>query len=281
VKIVKTISEMQNISINHKKEGKTIAVVPTMGYFHDGHISLMKYARENADIIIVTLFVNPTQFAPDEDFDRYPRDTEQDSRKAEENNCDYLFRPTVEEMYPFGFITEIRIGGVTEKFEGVTRPFHFNGVTTIVSKLFNATLPDIAVFGQKDYQQTIVIKQLIRDLNYNIKIDIVPTLREPDGLAMSSRNIYLSAEYRKKAPGIYKALISVKKSIEKGLRKRSEINSLLIKKISKTPELKIDYACAADAETLEEPDEFRRDRKIVLLAACYLGKTRLIDNIVV
>ncbi|MFC2131944.1 pantoate--beta-alanine ligase [Bacteroidota bacterium] len=278
MKIIESISEMQAISTALRKDDKTIAVVPTMGYFHEGHISLMQLGRESADVVISTLFVNPTQFAPDEDFEKYPRDFDSDCKTAEENGTDYLFHPPVDEMYPLGYISEIRIGGIAQKFEGVTRPFHFNGVATVVSKLFNATLPDIAIFGQKDYQQAAVIKQMVRDLNFPVKIIVAPTKREADGLAMSSRNVYLSSEFRKQAPVLYKALETAKKAIEKGERNTKAINNILHKTLMSKPDIKIDYACAADALTLEEPEVFTDGQQIVLLIACYLGRTRLIDN---
>ncbi len=281
MKVIETISEMQNISNELRKSGKTIAVVPTMGYLHDGHCSLIRNGIDIADIVITTLFVNPTQFAPNEDFEKYPRDFEKDCKLAESNGSDYLFHPSVVEMYPKNFNSEIKISGISEKFEGAFRPTHFNGVATIVAKIFNATLPDYAIFGQKDYQQTLVIKQLVRDLNFSVKIIVAPTQREADGLAMSSRNVYLSPEERKNSVILFKALNIAKQSIDSGELNRKNINSILLETLKQILEISIDYACSADAETLDEPDYFTTGQSIVLLIACKIGKTRLIDNMIV
>lgn len=278
MKIVKNIREMQEISQNLKNENKKIALVPTMGYFHTGHTSLMKTAKDLSDVLIVSLFVNPTQFAPNEDFDKYPRDFERDLKIAEDNKTDILFYPSVSEMYPSGFKSMIDIKGITDKFEGIKRPTHFNGVATIVAKLFNATLPNIAIFGQKDYQQTAVIRKLVRDFNFPVKIVIAPTMREDDGLAMSSRNIYLSPEHRKQATVLFQAMEEARQAIEKGERHRKTINAYLHNKLRKVKDIRIDYASTADADTFEEPETFSDGQHIVLLLACYLGKTRLIDN---
>lgn len=281
MEIVKTIAEMQSISTKHRKRMETIACVPTMGYLHEGHISLLKKAKEIADIVIVTLFVNPTQFAPNEDFERYPRDFEHDRTACEENGCDYLFYPDTTEMYPNGFNTTIKIRTVTEKFEGVHRPGHFDGVATVVAKLFNATLPDFAIFGQKDYQQTLVIRKLVSDLNFPVEIIVSPTIREVDGLAKSSRNVYLDPEERQKATIIYKSINKTKDAINKGERNRYKLNELLRSSLLQVPEVKIDYAEVVEAETLSELQEFEPNMKVVILVALHLGKTRLIDNEVI
>lgn len=272
---------MQSISTKHRKMMETIACVPTMGYLHSGHISLLKKAKQIADVAIVTLFVNPTQFAPNEDFERYPRDFEQDRTACEENGCDYLFCPDTKEMYPNGFNTTIKIGTVTEKFEGVHRPSHFDGVATVVAKLFNATLPDFAIFGQKDYQQTLVIKKLVRDLNFPIEIIVSPTIREIDGLAKSSRNVYLNTDERQKATIIYKSMNKTIEAIKNGERNRNKLNEILRTSLMQVPEIKIDYAEVVEAETLSELQEFEPNMHVVILVALHLGKTRLIDNEVV
>lgn len=269
---------MQQISDFHNRENKKIAVVPTMGYLHKGHLSLIEKANELADIVITTLFVNPTQFAPNEDFNKYPRDFDRDFELAKSANSHYLFMPDTLEIYPKGHSTAVVVTNVTEKFEGVFRPSHFQGVATIVAKLFNITKPQIAVFGQKDYQQTLVVKRLIEDLNFDIDLVIAPTLREHDGLAMSSRNSYLSPENRDKAGIIFRAIDEAKKVIAKGENDRKIINSTLHKILREVPEIKIDYASIALADTLEEPEFFFPGDKTVMLIACYLGKTRLIDN---
>lgn len=278
MKVIKTIKEMQQISDFHRRENKKIAVVPTMGYLHNGHTSLIDRAVELSDIVITTLFVNPTQFAPNEDFNKYPRDFERDFKLADEAKSTYLFMPNTLEIYPKGHSTAVVVSNVTEKFEGVFRPSHFQGVSTIVTKLFNITKPHIAVFGQKDYQQTLVVKKLIEDLNLDIQLIIAPTLRESDGLAMSSRNSYLNEEFRAKAGIIFRAIDEAKKVIAKGETDRQLINANLHKILREVPEIKIDYASIALAETLDEPEFFLPGDKAVMLIACYLGKTRLIDN---
>jgi pantoate--beta-alanine ligase len=281
MEIIKKVNDMQKISENFRNQNKTIAVVPTMGYFHEGHSNLMKKAHELADIVITTLFVNPTQFGPNEDYEKYPRDIDRDSKIAQDSGTDYLFVPTLQQMYPKGNITSIHIDGFTKKFEGVTRPNHFDGVATIVTKLFNATKPHIALFGQKDFQQTLLIKQMVNDLLIDVGIVIVPTAREKDGLALSSRNVYLSSQERAESPLIFSALNVAVKAIENGERNRKIINAHLRKVLSSSTFFKIDYAVSADADTLEEPDTFLPGEHIVLLIAAYLGKTRLIDNALV
>lgn len=281
MQIVKTISEMQKISQSLRLQNKKIAVVPTMGYLHEGHLSLVKRANELADIVIVTLFVNPTQFAPNEDFQRYPRDFERDEKNAEAAGCHYLFYPSPDEMYPEGYATMLALGGVAGKLEGVFRTTHFDGVATIVAKLFNTTMPHVAVFGQKDYQQTLVIKQFTRDLNYNVSIVVAPTLRESDGLAKSSRNIYLNSEERAQATILFKSLDSAIEAIEAGEKRRKIINAIMHNNLRSVKSIKIDYASSANAYNLNEPETFIPGEQIVLLIAVYLGKTRLIDNAIV
>lgn len=281
MKIITTVNEMQKISTSLRKNNSKIACVPTMGYFHEGHASLMRRAKELADVLITTLFVNPTQFGPNEDFERYPRDFDRDSKIAADNGTDFLFYPSVKEMYPYKYNTEVKISGISEKFEGAFRPTHFNGVATVVAKLFNATLPDIALFGQKDYQQTLVIRQLVKDLLFPIDIVIAPTFRQSDGLAMSSRNVYLSSEERSKASTVYQALEQAKAAIELGEKRRKILNAIMHQVLRATSAFKIDYASAANADNFEEPEEFMPSQRIVLLIAAYLGKTRLIDNCVV
>lgn len=281
MEIIRLVSEMQKISEGHKKNNKKVAFVPTMGYFHDGHTTLMKKAREYGDVVIASLFVNPTQFAPNEDFTRYPRDFERDCKMASEAGVDYLFNPDVSEMYPQGYKTEIKIGEVTTKFEGQFRPTHFDGVATVVAKLFNATKPDFAIFGQKDYQQTLVIKKLVKDLLFDTRIIVSPTIREHDGLAKSSRNIYLSSEEREDALVLSRALDVAIGEISNGVRNRIKINAIMHNQLRKVSGIRIDYASSALADDLSEPEEFMPDTKIVLLIAVYIGKTRLIDNALV
>lgn len=277
MKIITKVREMQEVSESIRREGKKIACVPTMGYLHEGHLSLVKKGKVLADVVITTNFVNPTQFAPNEDFEQYPRDLERDCKLLEEAGADYVFAPSAEEMYP-GYNTEINIKGVSQKFEGLFRPIHFNGVASVVAKLFIATKPHYAIFGQKDYQQTLVVKQMVRDMLFDTEIIIAPIIREEDGLARSSRNIYLSQEERQVATTLHNALLAAKTTIEAGVRNRDRINSVMKNYINETGAFKIDYASIADAETLEEPMDFKSGLKAVLLVAAYLGKTRLIDN---
>lgn len=278
MKVINTIKEMQKLSDTLKAQGKKIACVPTMGYLHQGHLSLITRAKDFADVVVTTLFVNPTQFGPNEDFERYPRNFERDCQMAESAGCDYLFAPDILEMYPIGFSCNVIIRNVTDKFEGDRRPGHFDGVALIVAKLFNAVRPHASIFGQKDYQQTLVIKQMAKDLNFGIDIIIAPTMREPDGLAMSSRNTYLSKQEREDAIILFKALEEAKMAIDGGCRERKVINAIMHKTLRSIPQIKIDYASSALADNLDEPDTFLAGDRIVLLIAAYMGKTRLIDN---
>jgi len=281
MEVINSIKLMQEISESIRYSGKKIAVVPTMGYLHTGHLSLIRRAKEIADIVITTLFVNPTQFGPNEDYDKYPRDFNRDFELTKNNGSDYLFYPDTKEMYPINFSTSIDISKITEKFEGAFRPGHFKGVATVVAKLFNITKPHYAIFGQKDYQQTLVIKRLVEDLNFDIEIIIAPTIRDYDGLALSSRNTYLSTSEREKSGILFKAIETVKSEIAKGQRERLILNSHLHKTLRQIPEIKIDYASCVIANTLDEPEFFLPGDEVVILIACYLGKTRLIDNSII
>lgn len=278
MKVINKISEMQQISRDMQSQGKTIAVVPTMGYLHEGHLSLVRTASNLADIVITTIFVNPKQFAPNEDFERYPRDFERDKNLLESVNCDYLFYPEINEIYPTGYSTFIQMTGITKVFEGESRPTHFDGVALVVLKLFNITKANIAIFGQKDYQQTLVVKQLAKDLNLDIKIVVAPIVREANGLAMSSRNRYLSDKERESASILFIALEEAKKAIASGERRRKIINSIIISTLRTVPDIKIDYVHTVKANNLEIVDEFLPGEEIVMLIACWMGRTRLIDN---
>jgi pantoate--beta-alanine ligase len=281
MEIIKTIKKMQEIADSYRSQKKSIACVPTMGFLHEGHLSLIDYARSNSDIVVTTLFVNPLQFAPDEDFEKYPRDTESDFEKAKQSGSDFIFMPVAAEMYSDSFQTNIQISKITRKFEGEFRPGHFDGVATVVNKLFNAVKPHIAVFGRKDYQQTLLIKQMVNDLNMDIDIVVRPTVREEDGLAKSSRNVYLNEKNRANATILYKALKTAEKLLLNGERERSVINGELKNVLMTVPDIKIDYAVAAVANNLDEPDFFADGDEIVLLIALHLDKTRLIDNLLV
>ncbi|MFM7543738.1 MAG: pantoate--beta-alanine ligase [Ignavibacteria bacterium] len=276
--VIQSISDMQSISNALRKEGKSIACVPTMGYLHEGHASLIREAVKHHDIVITTIFVNPLQFGPKEDFERYPRDPERDIAIISAAGGKYVFIPSIDEMYPPEFQTTISIGNISKSFEGLYRPGHFEGVATVVAKLFAATKPDAAYFGQKDYQQTLVIKQMVKDLNMGIDIQMIPTLRESTGLAMSSRNVYLSPEEKKSALVLQSALQTGLSLIRDGNRRRISIEESMKAILAGCPEFEIQYCNAALGDTLEMPDEFSETDQIVLLIAGFMGKTRLIDN---
>ncbi len=276
-RVIEKIEEMQSISRALRKEGKKIGFVPTMGYLHEGHLSLVKKARELADVVVVSIFVNPTQFGPNEDFDRYPRDLEGDLKKLEPYNVEYVFYPSASEMYPEGYQTYVEVEKLSQGLCGAYRPGHFRGVCTVVCKLFNIVQPDFAVFGEKDYQQLRVIERMTRDLNFPIEIIPMPTVREEDGLAMSSRNAYLSADERKQALSISQALFLAKKMVAQGERDAGKIIEKVFEILSSQPKASIEYIEIRDAFTLERVKKI--DRACQLLVACWIGDTRLIDNI--
>jgi pantoate--beta-alanine ligase len=278
MKIIETIKEMQEYSNNLKKLGKSIAVVPTMGFLHEGHLSLVDIAKENADIVVLTNFVNPTQFAPHEDLATYPRDFEQDCKLSESRGVDIVFHPKAEEMYPKDSSTWVEETQLSEGLCSVTRPIFFRGVVTIVTKLFNAVLPDIAVFGQKDAQQCLIIKRMVRDLNFPIKIIIGDIVREADGLAMSSRNKYLTKSERTRALSIYKSLIAAKEEILLGEKNILTIESKIRRSIE-NENGKIDYIEIRDTKNLSKLNEINGETLIAI--AAFFGKTRLIDNIII
>jgi pantoate--beta-alanine ligase len=277
MEIIRSPKRMQKICIRLKQKGKIIGFVPTMGYLHEGHLSLMRIAKKKSDVLVVSIFVNPTQFGPQEDFKRYPRDLERDKRLLKKIGCDFLFCPKVKDLYPQGYKTYVDVQNLTKVLEGASRPGHFKGVTTVVAKLFNIVQPDIAVFGQKDAQQVVVLKKMVDDLNYGIKILIAPTIREKNGLALSSRTLYLSSEQRKQAKVLYQALRLAKEMIKRGERNASRIISKMKVLINKQPLAKIDYIAITDTDTLEFLKKLK-DEVLVSLAVQF-GKTRLIDNI--
>lgn len=281
MQIIKTIKDMQSLSKRLRREGKTIGFVPTMGALHEGHLSLVRRSIEENDITAVSIFVNPTQFGLNEDYDRYPRDIQGDTKKISSLNVDIVFTPSTEEIYPEGFSTTVNIGRIGEILCGVTRPGHFNGVAIVVTKLFNIVMPDRAYFGQKDYQQTVVIKKLVRELNFDIDIVVCPTVREPDGLAMSSRNSYLSKDEREKAAILYKALkYGEELIVSKGIRDASHIKKEMEKMIrSGVPLSSIDYIDIVTPDELETVESI--EPPVVLCLAVRIGQTRLIDNIIV
>ncbi len=281
MRIITKVKEMQKVADELRREGKIIGIVPTMGYLHEGHLSLIKIAKEKSDVVITTIFVNPLQFAPHEDYNKYPRDFERDVKLAQSAGCDIIFYPSVEEMYPENFLTYVEVEKITKVLEGEFRPTHFRGVTTVVAKLFNITKPRIAVFGQKDAQQALIIKQMVRDLNFDIEIIVAPIVREADGLAMSSRNVYLSESERKDATVLYQSLKLAEKLIREGERNPQNIISQMEELIKSKPTAKIDYIAIADPNTLEKVEKLKEGEEYLVAIAVRIGSTRLIDNTLV
>src|SRR5947209_332458 len=258
--------------------GARIGFVPTMGFLHDGHLSLIDAAREaGANFVVVSIFVNPKQFGPNEDLASYPRDEARDKALLESKNVDLLFLPTAEVMYPPGAQTTVSVGAVAKPLEGERRPGHFDGVATVVLKLFNIVQPELAVFGRKDAQQCAVIDRMVRDLNIPVKLIFAETAREHDGLAMSSRNSYLSAEERKRAPALHRALRAGEEAITHGVHDVAAVETLMRRMIAQTPGIDVDYLVVVDPETFLAPVDFRRD--VLVVGAVRIGRTRLIDNV--
>jgi pantoate--beta-alanine ligase len=274
MRVVHTIAEAR--AVRRALPG-TWGFVPTMGYLHEGHLSLVRRARAENDRVAVSVFVNPTQFGPHEDYARYPRDLERDLRLLEPLGVDLVFVPSVEEMYPPGFQTWVIVEEVSRPLEGASRPGHFRGVATVVAKLFNILQPDRAYFGQKDAQQTVVIRRMVQDLNIPVEIVICPTVREPDGLAMSSRNTYLNPEERRAATVLFRALQAAKARYEAGERDAERLREAMREVIRAEPLARIDYVSVAHPETLQELE--RVEGPALLSLAVYIGTTRLIDNL--
>ena len=276
MEIIDSIARMKEKSDELIRSGKGTAFVPTMGFLHDGHLELMKIGKKQADVLVISIFVNPTQFGPTEDFDEYPRDMEGDLTKAKEVGVDLVFVPPVEEMYPDGFQTHVTVEKITQHLCGLSRPGHFDGVATVVSKLFHIIKPHKAIFGQKDFQQLIVIKRMAKDLNMDIEVIGVPTVRESDGLAMSSRNRYLSPEQRESALSLKKSLDLAHQLFGQGEKEADKIKTAMQKLILSFPFTEIDYVTICDPITMEDIDTLE-DQSLVALAV-RVGKTRLIDN---
>ena len=278
--IIRTPDAMQEWSRQMRSEGKTIGFVPTMGYLHEGHLELMRIARRQADTVVISIFVNPLQFGPSEDLDRYPRDLEGDLDKAASVGVDVVFAPTASDMYPRGFQTTVEVSELSKPLCGAKRPGHFRGVTTVVAKLFNIVLPHFAVFGRKDYQQLQVIKRMVRDLSMDLRILEGDTVREPDGLAMSSRNSYLSPEERSQATVLYRALTQTRDAVLRGdITTPAQAVEMAEEIISSAPLARIDYVECLDAEELVPREDF--SVPMVLATAVFFGSTRLIDNVVI
>jgi pantoate--beta-alanine ligase len=280
MEIINLRQRMMSVAREIRREGnRTIGFVPTMGALHEGHLSLVKAARARCDLVVVSVFVNPAQFGPKEDFTSYPRDLIHDSALLAESTVDYVFAPTVEDMYPKDFSTYVTVEGLSEGLEGAARPGHFRGVTTVVALLLNIVRPDFAFFGQKDAQQAIVISQMVRDLAFDSEIVILPTARAESGLALSSRNDYLDDEQRKAASVLYQSLSRAAAEYDKGERNAERLIEAVKSTVAAEPLARIDYVSINDAENLEPLDELG-DRPALISMAAFIGKTRLIDNVV-
>ena len=275
MKVVEKIDDMRRL---RQKIAEPVGLVPTMGYLHEGHLALVRQARAENPSVVVSIFVNPTQFGPQEDFKQYPRDLQHDLALLEREKIDIVFLPSVTEMYPPQFSSWVEVGKVAERLEGAPRPGHFRGVATVVAKLFNIVQPTRAYFGQKDAQQAIVIKKMIADLNMNLEIVSVPTVREPDGLALSSRNIYLNPQERQAALVLYQALSLAQELCSQGEKDAERIRQEMLALIQKQPLADIDYVSIVNTDTLDELDTVKSPALVSL--AVRIGKTRLIDNMV-
>lgn len=274
-RLVTTVGQLRQHVAAARREGKTIGLVPTMGALHAGHLSLVDASRGECGYTVVTVYVNPSQFAPHEDFARYPRTLQTDLALLA-GRADLVFAPPDDEVYPAGYSTWVEVGSVAEPLEGRFRPTHFRGVATIVLKLFNMVQPDVAYFGQKDYQQALVVQQMVRDLNLPIAIRVCPIVREADGLAMSSRNAYLTAEQRREATVLWRGLCRARELVAQGRRAAAEIEDKVRQVIATAPDAQIDYVAVADPQTLQPVAAV--EKPAVLLLAVRIGNTRLIDN---
>jgi pantoate--beta-alanine ligase len=281
MRILRTVAEAQTACAHTRAEGKRLGLVPTMGALHEGHLSLVRSARAQCDVVAVSIFVNPLQFGPNEDFARYPRTFEQDCSRLESKGVDLVFSPSPEEMYgppeQRALTTFVEVPLLSDKLEGRTRPGHFRGVTTVVSKLFHVIAPDFAFFGQKDAQQAIIIQRMVQDLNLPVKVVICPIVREADGLAMSSRNVYLDPEQRRAATVLHRALLRLQTLADTGEQDAAKLAEAGRKVIEEEPLVRLDYLEVVDQQTLDPIEEVSRGALVVV--AAYLGPTRLIDNV--
>lgn len=279
MKIIDSVSRMSGFSKLLKKEGKTIGFVPTMGCLHDGHLSLARAAKKHTDTVVMSIFVNPIQFGPREDFDKYPRDFKRDEELARSVGVDCLFYPSVKDMYPSGYAAYVAVEGLSSLLCGVPRPGHFKGVTTVVAKLFGIVRPDIAYFGQKDAQQAIIIKKMVDDLNMGVEIKMMPTIREPGGLAISSRNIYLSGSGRSDASVLSRSLEKAEHMIKNGEKNSKTVMAAIKDMIKEKPSVKIDYVSIVDTKGLKAVDAIGGE--ILIAIAAFVDGTRLIDNVII
>lgn len=279
MRLIKQARQMSLTAQALRRQGRTIGFVPTMGALHDGHLSLIRAARRQTHVVVVSIFVNPLQFGPGEDYERYPRDLQRDLNLAKAAGCDLVFAPHVSQMYPSGACTTVEVEGLSDQLEGASRPGHFRGVATVVAKLFNLVQPTIAYVGQKDFQQALIIQRMVKDLDLPVQVRLMPTVREADGLAMSSRNASLSVEERRQAPALYQALSTAKDHLRRGERSAQRISDSMREALEGFPLLRIDYLAVVNAKTLEPLTEARGS--VTLLGAVHVGTTRLIDNVLV
>ncbi|MBS1851742.1 MAG: pantoate--beta-alanine ligase [Acidobacteria bacterium] len=278
MKILSTIAEMRAAARAVRREGKLLGFVPTMGALHEGHLSLVRAARQRSDVVAASIFVNPTQFGPKEDFSKYPRSFERDCELLQGEGVELLFAPTSEEMYPPGAVTWVTVEGLSEKLDGKSRPGHFRGVTTVVAKLFHAVEPDVAFFGQKDAAQVANLRQMVRDLNFAVEMVVCPIVREADGLALSSRNAYLDSEQRRQARVLSRALRQMAAAYERGERNALVLAEAGRKVMAEEPAVRLDYLEIVDPDTLDPVATIARPT--LAAVAAYVGATRLIDNVV-
>jgi pantoate--beta-alanine ligase len=275
--VVKTVQDIRRTVAEARRAGKVVGLVPTMGALHGGHTSLIRAARAGTGFVAVSLFVNPIQFGPREDLSHYPRPFERDTAICRAEGVDVLFAPEPAEVYPAGFCTAVEVAGLSDVLEGASRPGHFRGVCTVVLKLFNMVLPDVAYFGQKDAQQVRVVGQLVRDLDVPVRLEICPTVRESDGLALSSRNQYLDADQRRQAVVLYHMLQEANQRVDAGERRAEAVRQAMLDRLAEAPAARLDYAAVVDADTLRPLERVRGD--VLVALAVFLGSTRLIDNL--
>jgi pantoate--beta-alanine ligase len=277
MKIVTNAEEMRFLSRSERTRRGRLGLVPTMGALHEGHLSLVRIARSRSDVVAASIFVNPTQFGPGEDFAKYPRNLESDCALLEREGVELVFAPSVDEIYPKGSVTWVIVEGMSDRLCGRSRPGHFRGVTTVVSKLFHIVEPDIAFFGQKDAAQVAIIKRMVRDLNLPVSIEVCPIVREPDGLALSSRNSYLTADERKSALVLHRSLLRVQQEFANGERNLAKLVESGKQEFARNPEVRLDYLEIVDPDSLETATKITQS--VLVAVAAFVGKTRLIDNI--
>lgn len=278
MRVCHNIEEMLAASRSARHDGKSLGLVPTMGALHEGHLSLVRAARAQCDLVVASIFVNPLQFGPNEDLAKYPRNFDRDRELLKQEGVDFIFAPSVEEMYPAGAVTYVSVEGLSGKLCGRSRPGHFRGVTTVVAKLFNIVAPDRAYFGQKDAAQSTIIRRMVRDLNIPVQLVVCPIVREPDGLAMSSRNAYLDAAQRRAALALHRSLVAVRQHFDHGERKVQALIEAGQQTFAQDPVVRLDYFEIVDPETLNPIDDLSRGALVAV--AAFVGKARLIDNIV-